>query len=281
VGIRFRRSVRIAPGVRLNVTKTGLGITVGPRGAHYSVHSSGRRTKSVGIPGTGLYYQEVEGGSRKAKKPAPAPAVPAGTRATTASAGSHTAGKVIAAIAILGGAFYVLGGGGSASSTPASSGAAASPPAMGLLGVGASAAPVPFSSTEPVSNPTAVPQATAKPQATARPTATAKPKATPRPTARPAALSLSLSVSSPVARNAYASATARTAAGARCSIVVEYASGPSQAAGLGSKTASSSGQARWSWRVGSSTGLGSWPVTVTCSKGGASKSVTRSFTVVH
>jgi hypothetical protein len=56
MGLRFRRSLRIAPGVKVNLTKTGLGLTLGPRGAHYSVHSSGRRTRSVGRPGTGLYY---------------------------------------------------------------------------------------------------------------------------------------------------------------------------------------------------------------------------------
>ena len=57
MSIRFRRSIKIAPGVKVNLTKTGVGMTVGPRGAHYSVHSSGRVTRSVGLPGTGLYYQ--------------------------------------------------------------------------------------------------------------------------------------------------------------------------------------------------------------------------------
>ena len=56
--LRFRRSLKIAPGVRLNVTKTGFGVTAGPRGAHYSINSSGTRTRSVGLPGTGLYYQD-------------------------------------------------------------------------------------------------------------------------------------------------------------------------------------------------------------------------------
>jgi tetratricopeptide (TPR) repeat protein len=57
MGTRFRRSIRIAPGAKLNLTKTGLGMTVGTRGAHYSVHSSGMRTRTMGLPGTGLYYQ--------------------------------------------------------------------------------------------------------------------------------------------------------------------------------------------------------------------------------
>lgn len=61
---RFRRSIKIAPGIRLNVTKSGFGITAGPKGAHYSVHSSGARTRSIGLPGTGLYYQDRSGGGR-------------------------------------------------------------------------------------------------------------------------------------------------------------------------------------------------------------------------
>jgi hypothetical protein len=63
MGVRFRRSIKIAPGIKLNVTKTGLDLTAGVRGAHYSVHSSGRRTSTVGIPGTGLYSQSVSGRS--------------------------------------------------------------------------------------------------------------------------------------------------------------------------------------------------------------------------
>ena len=50
MGLRFRRSENLGPGVRLSVSKTGLGISAGMPGACYSVHSSGRRTTSAGIP---------------------------------------------------------------------------------------------------------------------------------------------------------------------------------------------------------------------------------------
>jgi tetratricopeptide (TPR) repeat protein len=56
MGIRFRKSVRIAPGVRLSVSKSGFGVSAGFRGARYSVHSSGRRTTTVGLPGTGISH---------------------------------------------------------------------------------------------------------------------------------------------------------------------------------------------------------------------------------
>lgn len=65
MGLRFRKSVKIAPGVRVNFSKKGVGMSVGTKGARYSVHSSGRRTTTVGLPGTGLYYTSSKGGSRK------------------------------------------------------------------------------------------------------------------------------------------------------------------------------------------------------------------------
>src|SRR5438309_11501892 len=52
---RFRRSKRILPGVRLNLSKSGMSVCMGPRGAHYAVGPRGTRT-TVGIPGTGLSY---------------------------------------------------------------------------------------------------------------------------------------------------------------------------------------------------------------------------------
>jgi len=58
MGLRFRRSVKIAPGLRLNFNKNSMGLTLGPRGAHYTVNTKGRVSTSVGLPGTGIYYTE-------------------------------------------------------------------------------------------------------------------------------------------------------------------------------------------------------------------------------
>jgi len=73
-----------------------------------------------------------------------------------------------------------------------------------------------------------------------------------------------------VRRGATATVAARTTPGAQCSIVVRYKSGPSQAQGLGPKTAAANGDVSWSWMVGTRTTPGAWPVTITC--GGASAS---------
>ena len=65
MGLRFRRTLKIAPGLRLNFNKNSVGLSIGPRGAKYTINSSGRRTASVGIPGSGLYYTESQGGGRR------------------------------------------------------------------------------------------------------------------------------------------------------------------------------------------------------------------------
>jgi len=58
MGFIFRKSVKLAPGVRLNFSKRGLGISAGVPGARLSVSSKGRITGSTGIPGTGMRYTE-------------------------------------------------------------------------------------------------------------------------------------------------------------------------------------------------------------------------------
>ena len=59
MGLRFRKSFKIAPGVRVNVGKKSVGISAGVKGARVSVNSSGRTTKTVSLPGTGLSYTKT------------------------------------------------------------------------------------------------------------------------------------------------------------------------------------------------------------------------------
>lgn len=54
--MRARRSIKLGPGVKLNLNKRSMGVTVGGRGAHYTVNTRGQRTTTVGIPGTGVSY---------------------------------------------------------------------------------------------------------------------------------------------------------------------------------------------------------------------------------
>ncbi len=56
MGIRFRRSFKIAPGVRINLSKSGVSTSLGRRGM--TVNLRGRKvTTTVGIPGSGLSYR--------------------------------------------------------------------------------------------------------------------------------------------------------------------------------------------------------------------------------
>jgi tetratricopeptide (TPR) repeat protein len=68
MSIRFRRSMKLIPGVRLNINKDSLGLSFGVPGARYSVNTKGRRTASVGIPGTGLYSVQTLSSGRKSSR---------------------------------------------------------------------------------------------------------------------------------------------------------------------------------------------------------------------
>lgn len=57
MGFRFRRSVKILPGVRLNLSKSGASVSLGPRGLHYTIGPNGTRV-TAGIPGSGLSWTQ-------------------------------------------------------------------------------------------------------------------------------------------------------------------------------------------------------------------------------
>jgi len=87
MSFRFWRRIKIAPGVTLNLSKSGGSFSFGPRGAKFTVGSRGRRA-TMGIPGTGLFYTTNltsgrSGGRRNASSAAPeVPAVRAEDRLT-------------------------------------------------------------------------------------------------------------------------------------------------------------------------------------------------------
>jgi tetratricopeptide (TPR) repeat protein len=85
MGFRVYKSFKVAKGVRLNVSKTGMGVSVGVPGLRKSVHSSGRTTTTVGAPGTGVYYRKdgmagtgsrSRSSSSRSRPPAQAPVAP-------------------------------------------------------------------------------------------------------------------------------------------------------------------------------------------------------------
>lgn len=78
MGFRLYKSVSLGKGVRINLSKTGVGVSAGIPGLRYSVHSSGRTTKTAGIPGTGVYYRKDArvGGSGGSRPQARTPQMP-------------------------------------------------------------------------------------------------------------------------------------------------------------------------------------------------------------
>lgn len=60
MGFRFRKSIKLAPGVRINLTKQGVSsVSVGKRGAMVNVGKKGTRG-TVGISGSGLSYSSYK-----------------------------------------------------------------------------------------------------------------------------------------------------------------------------------------------------------------------------
>lgn len=60
MGLRFRKSISLGKGIRLNVGKTGVSVSAGIPGFRKTIHSSGRVTTTVGVPGSGLYYVDTD-----------------------------------------------------------------------------------------------------------------------------------------------------------------------------------------------------------------------------
>jgi hypothetical protein len=56
MGFRFRRRVRILPGVSINFSKGAVSTSIGRRGATLNLSKRGART-TIGIPGTGISWQ--------------------------------------------------------------------------------------------------------------------------------------------------------------------------------------------------------------------------------
>jgi hypothetical protein len=61
MGFRFQRRIRIVPGVRLNLSRSGIGGGVGRTGLRLGLDAKRRRYFSLGLPGTGLSYRTFFG----------------------------------------------------------------------------------------------------------------------------------------------------------------------------------------------------------------------------
>lgn len=62
--MRYRNRIKLAPGLNINLSKSGISTTLGPRGANINIGESGAYL-NTGIPGTGLYDRSKISSSKK------------------------------------------------------------------------------------------------------------------------------------------------------------------------------------------------------------------------
>ena len=60
MGWSYRRSAGFGP-FRINVSKSGVGYSIGGKGFRTGVNARGRRYTSISVPGTGLRYTKSGG----------------------------------------------------------------------------------------------------------------------------------------------------------------------------------------------------------------------------
>lgn len=58
MGFRFHRRIKLFPGGRLNLSRSGISTSIGSRGAWFTFGKRGTRA-TVGLPGSGLSYAHV------------------------------------------------------------------------------------------------------------------------------------------------------------------------------------------------------------------------------
>lgn len=57
MGFRFLKTIKLFPGIKLNLSKSGISTSIGGPGATLNISKRGTRG-TVGIPGTGISYSQ-------------------------------------------------------------------------------------------------------------------------------------------------------------------------------------------------------------------------------
>ena len=58
MGFRFRRTIRLGKGLRINISKSGTSLSLGHRGATVNFGPKGEKL-TLGLPGSGLSYSQM------------------------------------------------------------------------------------------------------------------------------------------------------------------------------------------------------------------------------
>ena len=60
MGLRFRKSINLGGGLKLNIGTKSASISAGTKGVRKTISTTGRETTTVSIPGTGLSYVDTK-----------------------------------------------------------------------------------------------------------------------------------------------------------------------------------------------------------------------------
>ena len=63
MGMKFRKSINLGGGTKLNLSKSGVGLSTGVKGFRVGTNTSGRSRVTASLPGTGLSYTKEYGSS--------------------------------------------------------------------------------------------------------------------------------------------------------------------------------------------------------------------------
>lgn len=77
MGMRFRKSINLGGGARLNLSKSGIGASVGGKGFRVTKKAGGGTRTTASIPGTGISYVKDSKKSGEAGAKSAVSAVPA------------------------------------------------------------------------------------------------------------------------------------------------------------------------------------------------------------
>ena len=65
MGFRFRKSINLGGGFRVNLSKSGVGYSWGTKGARITKTAKGTKRTTVSVPGTGISYVSETSGKKK------------------------------------------------------------------------------------------------------------------------------------------------------------------------------------------------------------------------
>ncbi len=74
MGLRLRKSIKIGRGTKINISKSGIGYSVGTKGARFTKKAGGGTRTTLSAPGTGLSYVSESSGKKKSQSKEQKPA---------------------------------------------------------------------------------------------------------------------------------------------------------------------------------------------------------------